>query len=140
MRISDDFRRRLAETFLDAARRMEGERSALGKLYWFSAGYNMAQRIMNLEYDADLLLLFQICQTAHQNLQGRLAALSAGPELGAGLPTNVFTLLEKLTAELGEAIRSNADLTPLLRRVAELGYSATGNGFYLWSIGHLKLE
>lgn len=140
MDISEQFRLKIAEEFKDASTRMAEERSALGKLYWFTAGFNMAQRIMNLEYDPDLLFLFTVCQAAHKQIQGRVAALTTGPELGAGLPDGLFNQLRNLTSELGAAIEANADLTQLLRRVAILGYSATGNGFYLWKRGLLTLE
>ena len=140
MNISDDFRSRSGDEFVDASRRMRDERSALAKLYWFTAGFNMAQRIANLEYDPELLFLFTVCQTAYQQIQARVAALAAGPELGAGLPDGLFDHLHAITEKLGGAIIENSDLTPLLRRVAILGYSATGNGFYLWKRGFLSLE
>jgi len=140
MNISEGFRNRIADEFTDASERMETERSALAKLYWFTAPYHMAQRIMNLEYDPELLFLFTVCQATYQQIQGRVAALTKGPELGAGLPDGLFDHLQTITKELGEAIRANSDLTPLMRRVAILGYSATGNGFYLWKRGFLSLE
>lgn len=140
MKISDVFRDRIAEEFADASQRMENERSALAKLYWFTAAFNMPQRIMNLQYDHELLFLFTVCQTAYQEIQARIVALTTGPELGAGLPDGLFDHLQKVTKELGEAIREGKDLIPLIRRVAILGYSATGNGFYLWKRGFLHLE
>lgn len=133
MNISEEFREQIAEEFEYAYQKMSGEQSPLRKLYWFTGSYSMAQRIMNLEYDDDLLFLFVACQLTYERIQGKLSAASRGADLGAGLPDNILAHLESLVAELSVAIKANIDLTSLLKRMAVLGYSATGNGYYLWS-------
>lgn len=139
MKISEEFREQIAEEFEYAHQKMSAEQSPLRKLYWFTGSYSMAQRIMNLEYDDDLLFLFVVCQLAYERIQGRLATASRGADLGAGLPDDILMHLESMVAELGVAIKANADLTPMLKRMAVLGYSATGNGYYLWSREKLSL-
>lgn len=139
MALSNDYRIRLAKEFAFSHEKMSESPSPLAKLYWFTASFNMAQRIMNLEYDNELLFLFTVCQTAHGQLAGRLASLSRGADIGAGLPVDIFSKLEDIVLEMGKAISNSEDLTPLLKRIATIGYSATGNGYFLSERGDLTL-
>ena len=70
------------------------------KLYFFSGVYGIAQRIVNFEYDPELLFNFQVLQLVYNLLNTRLAAIKARQETGISIPEGLFNGLEDALEEL----------------------------------------
>ncbi|HEY93604.1 MAG TPA: hypothetical protein G4O15_01530 [Dehalococcoidia bacterium] len=136
----EELYKRLAKEYRYAATKMQESPTASKKLYYFSIFYGEPQRIINLEWDRDLTLLFVVCQYVFNTL----TALSNPPALNTH-PINhdlVFTALTDLANELAlhfEKKESNPiELYVIMGRLAEIGYAATGNGSYLYEKGDIK--
>jgi len=105
------------------------EQSPSYAVYFFSAAYGAVQRVLNIEYNTELVLLHNVLSTAH----GQMAAAQQQGRI-------TFDILNRLgisIALLADRIESDAPLIDLFLEISELSYSTTGNGFYLRQIGRI---
>jgi hypothetical protein len=59
--------------------------------------------------------------------------------LGTGIPSNLFDRLCSCMEELATRIERNQKTYAILQDIANIAYSTTGNGFYLYTKGILKI-
>jgi len=140
---------KLAHEFRFAADGMVGTNDLLAKLYLFSTFYGETNRALNEVWDRELALMHMVTQAAHQQISNavavaprQLVTIRDKPTI-LTLPTELAETLTKLGVELAEIFESkNIDsvrLHDLLYRVNELAYTTTGNGFFLYLKGAIKL-
>lgn len=110
------------------------------KLYYLSASFSVIQRVFNIEYDSELILIHSTIQKAYQEISARYLSITKGDDKVIGLPEGLFDKLADAIQELGDALLNNGNITLALQRVARLGYVSTGNGYYLYQKNLLKLE
>lgn len=139
MNLSQEMKRSFTDEIRFALRNMRNTTVAAQKLYFFSAIYAMAQRILNLEYEAELLFIFQVLQLVYNMVNTRLVALSTGQEAGIRIPDNLFTQFEDELDEMSNLIEQGKETFPVLQRLVNIAYSTTGNGYYLYLKGLLKV-
>lgn len=108
------------------------------KIYFFSAIQGLFNRILNLDYTENLLVAFFATNDAYTTLQQRLTANKQG-DIGAKLTENQLAKLSEITKELLKQVVDDGDIDLVLRKYFVLGYSATGNGYYLMEKGILKI-
>ena len=108
------------------------------QLYYFSAIAGMINRILNQEFDSDLVHAHFVLQSIHQSFSQNLKAAKAGNSMPL-LYDFHFERLNALTVELGEKIENKASITETLKKFVVLNYSTTGNGFYLLQKGVLNI-
>ncbi|HEY4711290.1 MAG TPA: hypothetical protein VIH69_01200 [Dehalococcoidia bacterium] len=133
----------MKKTFIDevrfALKNMKSTTAAAQKWYFFSAIHAMAQRILNLEYEPELAFIFQVFQVTHNMVNARLAALSVGQEAGVGVPDNLFIKIEDEVEKMIDLLEQGKESYPVLQRLVNIAYSTTGNGYYLYLKGMLKI-
>ncbi|MBI4304155.1 MAG: hypothetical protein HY665_07465 [Chloroflexi bacterium] len=133
----------MQKTFTDEIRfvlkNMRNTTIAAQKWYFFSAIHGMAQRVLNLEYEPELLLIYQIFQLIYTMVNARLAALAGGQEAGINIPENLFTRIEDELEKMANLIEKGERTYPVLERLTNIAYSTTGNGYYLYLKGMLKI-
>ncbi len=130
MNISDKMRGELVTEFNLIIDKMNAEKYLIRKIWFFSGTYSMVNRVLNFEYDRDLVFLHQGLQTAYKAIfeRYRKIAITQG---AIELPEN---FLERLVAVLGEItikIREDKPFYTELRTLSTLTYLTTGNGYYL---------
>lgn len=130
----------IAEEFTAIARLINEEEDALRKAYYFSGAYAVVQRILNIEFHNELILMHSILNGAHGALDSRLKSIISGSERVINLPSNIFELLSSALNELGDAISKDQDIYKPLVQISTISYVTTGNGYYLYCKGILKLE
>ena len=109
-------------------------------VYWYSAAFGAVQRVINFRPDGELFLLHSVLQSTHGQFTNRLRAQFAGEERPVSLMAgNHMTVLANLLGELADEIEESRDFSDTLESIARLGYSTTGNGFYLFAMGRLDL-
>ncbi|MBI4198032.1 MAG: hypothetical protein HY533_02855 [Chloroflexi bacterium] len=108
-------------------------------VFYFSACYGATQRVLNIEFSEKLGLLHFVLQHAYQEIMARIAALRQGQEQGAQLPDGLFLALAKLVAQLADKLEARQDIISILETIVTVAYSTTGNGFYLYTVGRLKM-
>ena len=128
----------MQKTFTDEIHFIVGKMKATDipaeKLYFFSAGYGMAQRIINFEYEPELSFIHQVLLLVYNMVNTRQAAISAGHG-----PDNLFNRLEEALEEMADRIEQGLETYPTLQKMVNLAYSTTGNGYYLYLKGMLTV-
>jgi hypothetical protein len=141
--LPDQIRDRLAQEFRLAASKVAEAEELEPKLYYFSVFYGETGRMLNLHWNADLALLFEVVQTACQQIGNRARVPAGGGIPVAGIPDGFLAALDQVSQELAESFQGQEiDLPRLyaaLGRTAELTYATTGNGLYLHLKGMIKL-
>jgi len=80
-----------------------------------------------------------ILQNTYAAFTQRLHTVKAGDSVVPLLGIQIEKLIEFIM-ELSEKIRKNEDLNGTLKKLAILGYSTSGNGYYLLQRGILTLS
>ena len=111
----------------------------MGKLYFFSAIYGVANRIFNIEFHSELVFIHNIFQAAYNQINANLTPVLQGQGIAVGIPSDVFVGLEAAIEELITRISNNQEIYPVLQKISELAYSTTGNGRYLHFKGVLTI-
>lgn len=130
---------RLAKEFRFAATKMADAPDLATKLYFFSAFFGELNRAFNQLWSPELGLAHLVLQNVHEKINGRINVPAAGTRIPSELPGALDHLANDL-AELFESKQiDDARLHQILARAAELGYAATGNGYYLYLKGQIKI-
>jgi hypothetical protein len=114
----------------------------LGKLYFFSALFGEANRAMNQHWDAELGLIHFVLSKAHADMLVRLAQPPLGLDPTAWpqeLPEELTKAARELTALFELSEQDPAKIHEILTRIAEIAYTASGNGYYLYLKKAIKL-
>ncbi len=139
MNLSQNMKNELINEINFVVKKMKDTSSLAEKLYFFSATYAIAQRIMNFEYDPELTFIHQVLQYVYNTVNGRITMIATGQQAQAGIPNDLFANLENSLAELAFNIEKGTDIYPQLQAMVNLAYSMTGNGYYLYLKGILKV-
>jgi len=140
MDISDNLKKTIVKEINFAVNKMNENSAAEKKLYYFSAVYGMILRILNLEYDSDLVYTHFILSETHRAFSGRLQSNLKGQEKVIFLQEEHFKKLSAITKELGKRIEKDEDICDTLKKFAILSFTTTGNGYYLEQKGLLKIQ
>lgn len=139
MRLSDSNREIILNEIEIVREKMREEENPLKKLFYFSGIQSMTNRVLNLEFDSELLLVDLILAYCHRSIVTRFGAIAGGDQT-VTLPENFLFLLEESLDELKHCIRNQESPIGFLQEIAKLTYVTTGNGYYLLSKGLLSLE
>ncbi len=139
----EEFRQRLAKEYRYAVTKMQEVTQPAKKIYYFSVFFGEAQRVLNWEWDRDLTLIYTVTQHVHTQVNTTMQT----PALGL-FPIDWATVYEKLTQvasdlaayyEKAENDDSREEMYQILGHFAEIAYSVSGNGSYLYEKGTFKL-
>lgn len=136
-------RQRLATEFRYAVTKMQEAKQPAKKLFYFSAIFGEAQRVLNFEWDRDLVLIWTVTQFIHTQVTNTIQAGALGL-----FPIDIAIVCDKLTQSASDiaAYYENPDsdtkkeqLYKTLGCMSEAAYTALGNGSYLYEKGLIKL-
>jgi hypothetical protein len=139
MNLSKDMQKVFTDEIDFVVKRMKESKDMPTKLYFFSAVYGTASRIMNIEFDPELAFIHHVLNFAYSTINARSAAISGRQEQGAGIPEKLFDRLEEALEELVAKILQGKKTYPVLETISNLAYSTTGNGYYLYMKGLLPV-
>lgn len=108
------------------------------KIFYFSAIPGQLLRVLNLEYDPDILYIHHIINNTHVAFQQRIAAIKRGDTV-VPVTNEQIDSLEHLSIELGNRFEKNEKMDDVLRDFVVLSYTTLGNGYYLMQKGILKI-
>jgi hypothetical protein len=135
MKISTENKKRLIDEIKFVLEKMRKETDPNNKLYYFSAVFGIMNRIYNLESAPDLVFAHFVLNSTHTEITVRLH----DSEKVIELPEGFFDNFVDATAELLDVIEKNKNPYEILRRFVLLGYVTTGNGYYLYQKGLIKI-
>ncbi|MGD9552405.1 MAG: hypothetical protein AB7V60_04815 [Candidatus Caldatribacteriota bacterium] len=112
------------------------------KLFYFSATYAMASRVLNIQYDPILIFIHSVLLSTYSNINSFLNNIIGNKHTFYTIPVNYFDILESTLKELTTAIEldDESGIFYSLKEFSVLGYIATGNGNYLYKKGMLKID
>ena len=143
MKLPETIREQLQAEFRIAADRMNATPDLPGKLYFFSAFFGEANRALNRHWDAELALMHLILVGAHGEMMGRLSQPNPLGATLSGLPDELPEALTRVANDLAglfeQPEQDSVRLYGVLSRLAEVAYTATGNGYYLYLKGMVSL-
>ncbi len=139
MKISESNKKIIVDEFRFIVKKMKQAESSQEELYYFSASFGMVLRILNLEFNSSLVFMHHVLQTSHGILNAALQNISSGQERVIKLPDNLFERLAKELQQLSNRIEKGEDIKPVLENISNIVYVATGNGYYLYQKGLLKI-
>ena len=137
--VSDNLRALIVSEFRYAVSQMRATQIIGDKLYFMTATGGMVQRIFNIEFDQELVFAHQVLTYAQSHIAGRLNSPRQG-QMTSVMPPGLLEALEDDLEELANRWEKPEDIADILSHITLLGYSATGNGFYLFTKGQLSLE
>lgn len=138
MNINDDFREIILKEINYVVAKMDKSETAEEKAYYFSGIHGMLQRIFNLEYNEELVYAYLILSETHKAFVSRLQAIKAGQK-EIPIYNEHFEKLIIIVKELADKIEKKEDISDLLKKLLLLSYTTTGNGYYLFQKGLLKI-
>jgi hypothetical protein len=140
MKLSFDTKEKLVKEIRFAVDGMRKSDKLNDKMYFFSAVWAMVDRIYNIEYDPELVFIYQVTRQAFDTINAKLAIASQKDMgIGSSIPTQLFDRLYGCLDELATKIEKGQKTHAVLQDIAIIGYSTTGNGSYLYTKGILTI-
>jgi hypothetical protein len=139
MKISETNRKALAKELRFVAEKLANGTPLAEQVWYLSATFAMTNRILNLEYDTELLLLDTVFSQLWGNLNSRHMAIKAG-DTTIIFPEDLFSRLGVLLHKLADRVDNNKELFDLIPSLVPYGYVSTGNGYYLWKKKVMRLD
>jgi len=139
IKISPELRKALVEEFRLVEKKIREEKTIRKKLFFLSATYGQVTRVFNISYDPQLILMHLVLNAAYSTIGEVVKRIQEGRETVIKLPENYFEKLAELIKELAELIEKDEDTYSVLQKIAVLTYAITGNGYYLYLKGILKI-
>lgn len=99
----------------------------------------MVTRVINLEYDKELILLHLALNETYQYISARNRRQSKGEDRPIVIIDGFFKKLENCLQGMVKCIESDTPFNHILERIANLTYLTTGNGYYLYKKGMLTI-
>ncbi len=140
MKLSAKNKKILTDEFKFVVERMEEEKAPAKKLYYFSAVHGVLPRVFNVEFNPELVLMHLVLSATHSTLNDRLMSIKRGEEEVIEIPEAVFEQLTKATRELLLRLEQSRTTYEVLQKFANIAYMTTGNGYYLYQKGVLRLN
>ena len=139
IKISKYLKKNMIEEMKYALEKMKGENDDRKKLYYFSGIYGVVPRVFNFEYDPQLVFIHHVLENAYNAINNRLHASIQGDKTVV-LPENIIDKLYTYTSILVDKIEQDEDnLYDMLEKITILGYVTSGNGYYLYEKGSIKM-
>jgi len=139
MKVPEPYKTKLLGEFDHVVEKLSEERRPDEKMYYFSALHGTVNRILNFECTEELILLHHVLNTLFTAFNGRIQALMQGAEPAIKLDPLLLDKLVEHTRNLAEALREDKDASDIYRKMIALAYATTGNGYYLYEKGVLRV-
>jgi hypothetical protein len=138
MKLTNNARKMLVNEINFVTKKMMESSAPHERLFYFSAIYGLIHRILNQEFDPDLVHVHFVLRSLHQSFTLSLKALKSEDSMPL-INDFHFERLNAFTIELGDQIKNKKSITETIKKFVILIYSTTGNGFYLLQKGVLKI-
>ena len=139
MKIPSQFRNLIVNEFKYVAQKMREVDHPSQKLYYYSAAYGVILRVLNIEFDPTLVHIFYILETSYNGINLMIQRIIRGEEQSIKVQDEIFESLAQALETLSNKIAKNEDVNPTLQKITNIAYATTGNGYYLYEKGKLKL-
>jgi hypothetical protein len=139
MKISPELKKTLVDELRLVAKKVDDEIDVRKKIYFFSAAHGMVHRIFNINFDPELVLIHLVLNSTHGIAQNLHTMIERGDEKVIQIPDDFFNKLARLTEELAKTIEEDKDVYEILKKITIHSYLLSGNGYYLYQKGIIKV-
>lgn len=138
MKINKIYKTAIVNEIKYVQKKMKESSNLEKKLFYYSAIPAEFLRVLNLEYDCDILYLHHVVNHAHGSFQQRIATIKAG-DINVAVDERQIEQLESLLDDVICVVEQKKNIDDVLKAFIELAYSTSGNGYYLMEKGLLKI-
>lgn len=131
MNISKNAKKILNSEFDITLKKMIESNSPDEIMYYFTAFYNVINRVYNIEFSEDLLFANFIMENAYNNIIQRMGLVKAGNSSVVGFHKNFGSAFIKIIEEIRNNFFNKEKRIEALQKLVLLAFTTTGNGFYL---------
>ncbi len=132
-------RKKMVDEMRYALKKMSEEKDERKKLYYFSGTYAVIQRVYNFEYDPQLVFIHHVLEDTYRIISNRVIVIAQGDKTVL-LADGVIDKLHLYTSSIVDKIERDEDgIYDLLQKIVILGYTTSGNGYYLYDKGIVKI-
>ena len=139
MEIPRNLREKLVREIRFVVEKIRTEPDLRTKIYYFSGVYAEMLRILNINFDPQLLFAHNLMNNSYQTMRVRADTVVLGRDTTIDFPDGFFDRLCSLLEELANNIANNQNLYQTLQNISCLSYITTGNGYYLFQKGILRV-
>lgn len=140
MEIQEHMREYMATEFYHVSKAIK---EAVGDMpsvvYNFSACRGAISRALNVEFNGNLVLLHTVFSECYSTIANRSSMINQNSERPIQFPPQFSEKLSRIVEEFAVRFHENRDVLDLLPSLTTLCYVATGNGYFLYQTGRLKI-
>ena len=138
--LSEELCQRVAKEYRYAATKMRESAEIHRKLYYCSAFYGEAQRVLNFQWDTDLAQVYMATHYVYSNIRSIMQNPASAIPFDA---EHIFSALIDTASGIADyfedGCKDSTKLHDLIGMLAKIGYVTTGNGGYLYERGEITL-
>ncbi len=138
MKLSSDMQKVFTDEVTTVIKHMKSVSRPEEKLFFLSAVYGAAFRIMNIQFDPELAFIHNVVNAACGKMNANLISIKQGQGMNT-FPKDIFDKIEGALEDLVAKIEQGDKTYTVLERISTLAYSTTGNGYYLYLNGQLSI-
>ena len=138
MKLSKENKKILNDEFEFVIKKMENGEDPDQMLYYFTGIYTMIQRIINLEFDEELLFTHFVLDNVYKDIIDRIRALKSGQTV-VQFHEEFGAKLIEFVKELKAGFYNSKQRLEILNKLVTLAYSTSGNGYYLTQKGMIDI-
>lgn len=138
MKINKIYKTAIIKEIKYVQKKMKENSSLEKKLFYYSAIPAQFLRVLNMEYDNDILYLHHVVSHTQGSFQQRLGAMKAG-DINIEVNERQIEQLESLLDDVICVLEQKKEIDEVLKAFIKLAYSISGNGYYLMEKGSLKI-
>jgi len=138
MKLSKSLKKTIVNEIKFVVSKMKESAEIEKRIFYFSAIHGQLLRVLNLEYDPDILYVYHIINDTYAAFQQRITAIKRGDTV-IPMTNEQIDRLECLLVELGDKFERNDKMDDILRDFVVLSYTTLGNGYYLMQKGLLEI-
>ena len=128
MEIPADLRKKLVSEIRFVIEKIRTEKDLRAKVYYFSGIYGEMLRLLNINFDPQLLFAHNVLNAAYITIRTRADAFVLGRDTVIDFPDAFFDKLNLLLEDLAKSIEQNQEPYKILQDISNLTYIPTGNG------------
>lgn len=141
MELPTNLEKIIQDEFEEIVKLIQNSNSPDDKLYYFSASFGVLHRVLNIHFNPTLVFMHQVLQHTHNLFGQRLGNIRPSNSLTNSFPPELFDSLFSNFESLVSSFRDQKvkEIYESLEKITNVGYATTGNGFYLYIRGKLKI-
>jgi len=139
MKIDANLRKKLVNEIRFVVEKIRTEKDLRTKIYYYSGVYGEMLRILNIDFDPQLLFAHNVINNSYEMMRVRADTIVLGRDTVIDFPDGFFDRLCSLLEELASNIENDQDIYQTLQNISCLSFVNTGNGYYLFQKGLLKV-